>query len=100
GFDFGVTERDVAAIAVETAGGDSGLAPLDRAVLRGAREMTADGAMSEETFSLLKAELGDELVVELTVVIAFYCGVVRLLATLGIDVEPEYQPYLDRFPLP
>jgi hypothetical protein len=26
--------------------------------------------------------------------------VVRVLATLQIDVEPDYQPYLDRFPLP
>ena len=100
GYDFGVTDRDIAAIATETDGGDSGLAPLDRLVLRGAREMTADGAMAEETFTALQAALGDELVVELTIAVAFYCGVVRLLATLGIDVEPEYRPYLDRFPLP
>jgi hypothetical protein len=26
--------------------------------------------------------------------------VVRLLGSLQIDVEPEYQPYLDEFPLP
>jgi hypothetical protein len=26
--------------------------------------------------------------------------VVRTLASLAIDVEPEYQPYLDRFPFP
>jgi hypothetical protein len=25
---------------------------------------------------------------------------VRVLASLEIDVEPEYQPYLDRWPLP
>ncbi len=100
GFDFGVTERDIGAIAVETEGGNSGLAPLDRMVLRAAREMAVDGAMTEGTFAALQAELGDELMVELTIVIAFYCGVVRLLATLDIDVEPEYQPYLDRFPLP
>jgi hypothetical protein len=25
---------------------------------------------------------------------------VRLLASLQIDVEPEYQPYLEEFPLP
>ena len=99
GFDFGVTEQDVAAIAVESDGGDSGLPALDRLVLRAAREMAADQAMAEGTFAALADELGDELTVELTIVIAFYCGVVRLLATLGIDVEPEYQPYLDRFPL-
>jgi hypothetical protein len=33
-------------------------------------------------------------------VIAFYNAVVRVLGTLQIDVEPEYQTYLDRYPLP
>jgi hypothetical protein len=32
--------------------------------------------------------------------IAFYNGVVRLLATMQIDVEAEYLPYLGEFPLP
>jgi hypothetical protein len=32
--------------------------------------------------------------------ISFYNGVVRLLATLELDVEEEYLPYLDEFPLP
>jgi hypothetical protein len=30
---------------------------------------------------------------------AFYNGVVRLLATMQIDVEPDYLHYLDEFPL-
>ena len=29
-----------------------------------------------------------------------YTGVVRVLASLEIDVEPEYAPYLTRFPFP
>jgi hypothetical protein len=33
-------------------------------------------------------------------VIAFYNAVVRVLATLQIDVEPEYQRYLVEHPLP
>jgi hypothetical protein len=32
--------------------------------------------------------------------VAFYNGVVRLLNTLQIDVEPEYQQYLEQHPLP
>lgn len=36
----------------------------------------------------------------LLVVLGFYARVVRVLASLQIDLEPEYQPYLDRFPLP
>ena len=38
--------------------------------------------------------------VDLVVTIGFYNAVVRVLASLEIDVEPDYQPYLDEFPLP
>jgi alkylhydroperoxidase family enzyme len=69
-------------------------------VLRGAREITTAGAMAAETFTSLQAALGNEQVVDLTLTISFYNAVVRVLATLQIDVEPEYQPYLDRWPLP
>jgi hypothetical protein len=39
-------------------------------------------------------------VVDLTLTIGFYNAVVRVLATLQIDVEEEYAPYLQQFPLP
>jgi len=44
--------------------------------------------------------LGNELVIDLTVTIAFYNAVVRVLGTLQIDVEDDYMPYLQQFPLP
>lgn len=100
GFDFGVTEDDVRALIAESEGRDSGLPALDRAVLRAAREMSDDGAMTPGTFAELNGTLGHEQTVELVMVIAFYNAVVRLLASLEIDVEPSYQPYLDKFPLP
>ena len=31
---------------------------------------------------------------------SFYIGFVRFTASLALQVEPEYQTYLDRFPLP
>ena len=37
---------------------------------------------------------------DLVLTIAFYNSVVRILATMQIDVEDEYQQYLDEFPLP
>lgn len=37
--------------------------------------------------------------VEPALVAAYYAMVTRMLATLEVDVEPEYQGYLDRFPL-
>lgn len=100
GHDFGVTDQDVQALIDDTAGKPTTLDALSKLVLKAAREMTSAGAMTEATFAALRAELGNELMVDLTLTIGFYNAVVRVLATLQIDVEPDYQPYLDRFPLP
>ncbi|HEY0424333.1 MAG TPA: carboxymuconolactone decarboxylase family protein [Rhodopila sp.] len=100
GHDFGVSDEDIQALIDEPAGKPTSLGSLPRLVLRSAREMTNDGAMTEATFTALQAELGNELVVDLTLAIGFYNAVVRVLATLQIDVEPDYMPYLERFPLP
>ncbi|MBT4491424.1 MAG: carboxymuconolactone decarboxylase family protein [Rhodospirillaceae bacterium] len=100
GRDFGVTDDDIACMIVESEGRNSGLPQLDRAVLRAAREMTQDLKISDATFTKLKSHLNEELLVDLTIVIAFYNGVVRLLGSLEIDVEDSYAPYLEEFPLP
>ena len=101
GHGFGVTDADIEAVIAETEGRGSDLPDLDRTVLLAAREMTGtDLAMTDATFAKLKAAMATEHLVDLTLVIAFYNAVVRVLATLRIDVEPDYQPYLDRFPLP
>jgi alkylhydroperoxidase family enzyme len=100
GRDFGVSGDDIHALIDDTAGKPTHLDELSRMVLRAAREMTTDGAMTEATFAALQAELGNEQVVDLTLTIGFYNAVVRVLATLQIDVEPEYRPYLEQFPLP
>jgi alkylhydroperoxidase family enzyme len=100
GYDFGVTDADIADLIAESEGRESGLDPLAVLVLRGAREMTQSLAMTDETYGALEAALPRAHLVDLCLVIAFYNSVVRMLATLQIDVEPEYQPYLDRYPLP
>jgi alkylhydroperoxidase family enzyme len=100
GHDFGVSDADVQALIDDTDGKPTNLDPLSKLVLKAAREMTRDGAMAEPTFTALQAEMGNEVVVDLTLSIAFYNAVVRVLGTLQIDVEPEYQPYMDRFPFP
>lgn len=99
GMEFGVTEADIHALIAESAGEPNALEPLARLILKAAREVYA-GGMSAGTFAELQAQLDNEQMVDLTVTTAFYCAVVRVLASLEIDVEPEYQPYLDRFPLP
>ena len=100
GREFGVSDGDLRALAEESAGRPSALEPLAKAVLRAAREMTRELAISDATFAALRAELDNECLVDLVMTIAVYNGVVRLLATLQIDVEPEYRRYLEEFPLP
>jgi alkylhydroperoxidase family enzyme len=100
GHDFGVTDADIQGLIDDTAGKPTQLDDMAKTVLRAAREMTEDGAMAAATFATLQEALGHELVVDLTITIAFYNAVVRVLATLQIDVEDDYMPYLKRFPLP
>jgi alkylhydroperoxidase family enzyme len=100
GREFGVTDADVAALMAETEGKPSGLEPLAKAILKGAREMARQLAMSEATFAEIKRHLSDEEMVDLVLTIAFYCGVVRVLATMQIDNEPTYKEVLAQYPMP
>src|SRR5579864_5231403 len=100
GRDFGVSDADIRAMIDETEGRASGLEPLAQAVLKAARQMTEGRLVDDATFTSLRHELGEERLTDLVITIAFYCGVVRLLATLDIDVEPDYRHYLKEFPLP
>ena len=84
----------------ETEGKPSTLEPLAKAILRGAREMVRELAMSEATFAEIKKELSDEHMTDLVLTIAFYCAVVRVLATMKIDNEPHYKEVLQRYPIP
>jgi alkylhydroperoxidase family enzyme len=100
GHDFGVSDDDIRALIDDTAGKQVALDALTLDVLKAAREITDGGVMSGATFASLQTALGNEQVVDLTITISFYCAVVRVLATLQIDVEPDYMPYLERWPLP
>ncbi len=95
----GVSDDDIRAIAEETAGRETDLNALDRAVLQAARELTVDISLSDDTFATLEAGLDRASLVDLFLTISFYNGVVRTLAALQIDVEDSYLPYLDEFPL-
>jgi alkylhydroperoxidase family enzyme len=100
GHDFGVSDDDIRAIAAETQGRTTDLEPLAKTVLKAAREMSTELAISDGTFTHLREKLDAEHLTDLVLTIAFYCAVVRVLATLQIDVEEEYLPYLKQFPLP
>ena len=84
----------------ETEGKPSKLEPLAKAILKGAREMVRQLAMSDATFAEIRQHLSDEHMVDLVLTIAFYCGVVRALATMKIDNEPYYKEVLQQYPIP
>ena len=100
GREVGVSNEEIRAVADETEGRPTALDPLAKAVLRAAREMTLELAVSDETFAALRRGLDNERLTDLIVTISFYNGLVRLLETMQVDVEEDYLPYLDEFPLP
>ncbi len=96
----GVSDDDLRAIAKETAGEETSLGELERAVLSAAREITNDVSLSDKTFAMLEKGLDTENVVDLILAISFYNGASRTLNALQIDVEDSYLHYLEEFPLP
>jgi alkylhydroperoxidase family enzyme len=99
GREFGVTDTDIQGMMAETEGQPSGLEPLVKAVLKGAREMVRELAMSEATFAEIKKGLSNEEMTDLVLTIAFYCAVVRVLATMKIDNEQFYKEVLHQYPM-
>ncbi len=99
GRTFGVSDDDVGAIVTETEGGGSALPQLDRLVLRAAREMTLDLKVSDEAFEGLNSQLSSEHIVDLFMTIAYYNLVVRVVHSLEVDLEPEYEHLLREFPI-
>jgi alkylhydroperoxidase family enzyme len=100
GREFGVTDDDIHAIEAETRGEATALPPLEKAVLRAARELAAQPELPDTTFAELRKGFDNERLVDLLLTISFYAAVVRLLAALKIDVEDDYLPYMREFPLP
>ena len=96
----GVTDDDIRAVALETAGATSALGTIERAVLSAAREIVDRPKISDETFAILSEHLDEQCIVDLVLAISFYCAVVRVLGVLEIDLEDSYKHYLVEFPLP
>jgi alkylhydroperoxidase family enzyme len=57
GHDFGVSDDDIRAIAAETQGRATDLEPLAKTVLKAAREMSTELAISDATFAHLREKL-------------------------------------------
>ena len=95
----GVTPDDLHAIAAETAGLPTSLDPLTRAVLRATREITLGFDISDEAFATIQEALGNEQLMALLFSIVTYVGTVKLLLTLRVELEDEYQTYLQQYPI-
>lgn len=100
GYDFGVTDADIEGLIAESRGEASRLEPLARLVLRAAREIHDGPGVAAATFAALREALDEASLMDLVITASFYCGVVRLLASLEVEVEEGYMPYLRRHPLP
>ncbi|MBT5772958.1 MAG: carboxymuconolactone decarboxylase family protein [Dehalococcoidia bacterium] len=96
---FGLSEDDVRAVAIESRGDASGLGDVERAVLRLTRQVTDTLAPTDAAFEEVREQLGDATLVALLMAVSFYAMTVRLLFSLQVDLEPEYAHYLEEFPL-
>jgi AhpD family alkylhydroperoxidase len=96
GQEFGLTADDINLVRrpAEPAA-DEGAA----VVIQAATEITEDLGLADETWQRLVGLLGTGCAVELVLVVAHYCAVVRVLNSLKVDVEPEYERYLREYPL-
>jgi AhpD family alkylhydroperoxidase len=95
-----VVEGTVVEGTVDAGTVDAGAADAAAAVvLQAATEITEDLGLADATWQRLAGLLGDAGAVELVLVVAHYCAVVRVLNSLKVDVEPEYEGYLREFPL-
>jgi alkylhydroperoxidase family enzyme len=95
GLRNGVSEADLAAVA----GKDEGLDPLARLVLNAAREITTAIVVSDATLAALKAYWDERQLVEFIATVGFYNAMSRFTASLQLDIEAQYLPFLARFPI-
>lgn len=100
GAQFGVTDDDVRSMVefAET-GATRGFGEDVLAALTAAAEITREGSVGDDTWAELERHFSAEELTDLVVIASFYVYVVRVLATLRIEVEPAYAGNLDTHPL-
>jgi alkylhydroperoxidase family enzyme len=94
----GVTEQDIRSLMEGTEEGWRRLGETEYMVLLATRQMYT-GPADADVVHALRSVLGEERLVDLMVLVGFYIGAVRVLGTLGIDLEAHYEQYRTRFPL-
>ena len=76
------------------------LRELERLVLTASEEATEGLENRPETFATLRRHLDADLLGELASIVAVYDAVAPVLRSVDIDVQPDYEWYLEEFPLP
>lgn len=97
--EVGLSETQIRAIGDDDLARHGALTPDMVATLRAARDMVRQGKVSDASYEAL-SHLDADQIVDLLFVLSFYVGFVRFTGSLNVQVEPEYQPFLDRYPLP
>ena len=99
GLANGLSEDDIRAIGLESAGEPSHLGEVDRCILRASRELVYDETVSDGTFRNLEQDLETEQIVDLIYLVCYYIGAVRGMRALEVELEPRFADVLIRFPI-
>lgn len=67
----------------------------ERLVLQLADEVAGGSGGGEDTMAGLRAHFGDAAAVELALTASFYVCVARFLATIDLELEPEFEDYVN-----
>lgn len=98
--DFGVTSADLDDLRRLAVGEPSNFGERELTVLSAATELTLATALADSTWARLVELVGQSQASELVATISYYGMVVRLLAAFAVELEPEYEQFLEKYPLP
>jgi AhpD family alkylhydroperoxidase len=90
--DAGLRPEEIARV---TAGPDSpGWTPLERALLKAADELIADGAVTTGTWNVLARDLDDQRLMDVVFTVGTYDLVAMALRSFAVEPEPDLVPHL------
>jgi alkylhydroperoxidase family enzyme len=94
---LGVTDEEIRAVAADHA--SSIFDDKTASVLDCVRELIETDTLSDALFDRVAIHLEPDQIVDLFVTISNYRGIEMLGNALGLELEPQYQEILERFPL-
>lgn len=95
---FGVTAEEIWDLIAFSEGRATTLfTDAQLAALVATSEIAKNLDVSEGTWQLVADHFSDEELVDIVAIASFYVYVVSYLASIRVDVEPEWQPFLEEF---